>query len=224
METKSLNRDQQRTQTPANVLDVANLKVQRSLLTARIVGSRGEARRALVQRLRAPEVLAFVANEGVSRAVRMAVVASIEDVRLLASIATGTGPIFAKRDALRRIDELRDVHPLSAREAGRLAPCLNDKDLVAAALVVLDESDFDWCACCDASTVSALCAALYQSTSVHESVILEDAYAHLTHSRLDLSASLRACNPEAYLMRTMYAPIDPRSAAFIDLSEKGNVA
>ena len=154
----------------------------------------------------------------------MAVVASIEDVRLLASIATGTGPIFAKRDALRRIDELRDVHPLSAREAGRLAPCLNDKDLVAAALVVLDESDFDWCACCDASTVSALCAALYQSTSVHESVILEDAYAHLTHSRLDLSASLRACNPEAYLMRTMYAPIDPRSAAFIDLSEKGNVA
>ena len=63
METKSLNRDQQRTQTPANVLDVANLKAQRSLLTARIVGSRGEARRALVQRLRAPEVLAFVANE-----------------------------------------------------------------------------------------------------------------------------------------------------------------
>lgn len=138
--------------------------------------------------------------------------------------ATGTGPAFAKRDALRRIDELREVHPLSAREAERLASCLNDKDLVAAALVVLDESDFDWCACCDASTVSALCAALYQSTSVHESVILEDAYAHLIHSRLDLSASLRACNPEAYLMRTMYAPIDPRSAAFIDLSEKGNVA
>ena len=202
METKSLNRDQQRTQTPANVLDVANLKAQRSLLTARIVGSRGEARRALVP----------------------AVVASIEDVHLLTSIATGTGPAFAKRDALRRIDELREVHPLSAREAERLASCLNDKDLVAAALVVLDESDFDWCACCDASTVSALCAALYQSTSVHESVILEDAYAHLIHSRLDLSASLRACNPEAYLMRTMYAPIDPRSAAFIDLSEKGNVA
>ena len=122
------------------------------------------------------------------------------------------------------IDELREVHPLSAREAERLASCLNDKDLVAATLVVLDESDFGWCACCDASTVSALCAALYQSTSVHESVILEDAYAHLIHSRLDLSASLRACNPEAYLMRTMYAPIDPRSAAFIDLSEKGNVA
>ena len=45
METKSCNRDQQRTQTPANVLDVANLKAQRSLLTARIVGSRGEERR-----------------------------------------------------------------------------------------------------------------------------------------------------------------------------------
>ena len=60
-------------------------------------------------------------------------------MHLLTSIATGTGPAFAKRDALRRIDELREVHPLSAREAERLASCLNDKDLVAATLVVLDE-------------------------------------------------------------------------------------
>lgn len=224
METKSTDQGQRRAQAPANVLDVANLKAQRSLMTARIIGSRGSARRTLVQRMRTPELLAFVANEGVSRAVRMAVVASVEDVNALLALATAPIPTFAKRDALRRIDEVLDGCPLPLQDAERLVPCLFDKDLIAFAIILMDTADFDWCACCDASTVSALCAALYQSGSLHESVILEDAYAHLTHSRLDLSASLRACNPEAYLMSTMYAPIDPRSAAFIDLSEKGYVA
>ncbi len=216
METKNASQNRQRNQTPTNVLDVANLRAQRSLLTARIVGTRGEERRKLVRRMRPSELLAFVANDGVNRAVRIAVISMLEDAGLLVAIAEGAAPTFIKSNALRRLDEMCEHKgcPLTPAQTKRLTPCLNDKDLIAFTVVLMDACDFDWCAYCDASTVSALCAAMYETDSIHESVILEDAYAQLVHSRPDLQAGLSACNPASYLMNSLRIPASPQSKAF----------
>ncbi len=216
METKNTRQNRQRGQTPTNVLDVANLRAQRSMLTARIVGTHGEERKEIVRRMRPSELIAFVSNEGVSKAVRIAAISSLEDAGLLVAIAEGAAPTFIKSNALRKLDEMceRKGCPLTPAQTERLTPCLNDKDLIAFAVVLMDACDFDWCAHCDDSTVSALCAAMYETSSIHESVILEDAYAQLVHSRPDLRSGLSACNPASYLMNSLRVPTEPQSNAF----------
>lgn len=159
---------------------------------------RGDDLRAALFDLRDPEMLAFLANVEVSRVAKIVAVGAIEDINLLLTIAAGDEPHFVRRDALHRIDELCDCTPLNKSDAQRLMPCLAEKELVAFAVVLMDMADFDWPAHCDSSTVGALCAALYECTSIHEIVLLEDACAHLRHRRPDLESNISACNPEQY--------------------------
>lgn len=127
-------------------------------------------------------------------------VSSIDDIDLLLAIAAGNGPSFVRRNALHRIDELCDRTPLDVRDAQRLVACLSEKSLIAFAVALMDMSDYDWPSHCDVTSVGALCEALYSCTSIHETVLLEDACAHLAHRRPDLLSSIGACAPDHYPM------------------------
>ena len=109
-------------------------------------------------------------------------------------------PSFVRRNALHRIDELCDRTPLDVRDAQRLVACLSEKSLIAFAVALMDMSDYDWPSHCDVTSVGALCEALYSCTSIHETVLLEDACAHLAHRRPDLLSSIGACAPDHYPM------------------------
>lgn len=161
---------------------------------------RGEALRAALRELRDPELMAFLSNVDVSRVAKIVAVSSVDDLDLLLAIAVGNSPDFVRRNALHRIDELCDRTPLDARDAQRLAACLSEKSLVAFAVALMDMSDYDWPAQCDVTSVGALCEALYDCTSIHETVLLEDACAHLAHRRPDLLSSIGVCTPDRYPM------------------------
>ena len=165
---------------------------------------RGDALRTALRELRAPELLALLANVEVSRVAKIVAISTIDDVDLLLAIAANETnaanafPQFVRRDALHRIDELCDRTPLDPHDARRLVPCLDEKDLVAFAVALMDMSDYDWPVHGDVTTVGALCQALYDCTSMHETVLLEDARAHLMHRRPDLESNISACSPEQY--------------------------
>ena len=124
----------------------------------------------------------------------------IDDIALLLAIAAGNGPSFVRRNALHRIDELCDRTPLDVRGAQRLVACLSEKSLIAFAVALMDMSDYDWPSHCDVTSVGALCEALYSCTSIHETVLLEDACDPLAHRRPDLLSSIGACAPDHYPM------------------------
>ena len=161
---------------------------------------RGEALRAALSEMRDPELMAFLSNVDVSRVAKIVAVSSIDDIDLLLAIAAGNGPSFVRRNALHRIDELCDRTPLDVRDAQRLVACLSEKSLIAFAVALMDMSDYDWPSHCDVTSVGALWEALYSCTSIHETVLLEDACAHLAHRRPDLLSSIGACAPDHYPM------------------------
>ena len=148
---------------------------------------RGEALRAALSEMRDPELMAFLSNVDVSRVAKIVAVSSIDDIDLLLAIAA-------------RSDELCDRTPLDVRDAQRLVACLSEKSLIAFAVALMDMSDYDWPSHCDVTSVGALCEALYSCTSIHETVLLEDACAHLAHRRPDLLSSIGACAPDHYPM------------------------
>ena len=152
---------------------------------------RGEALRTALSEMRDPELMAFLSNVDVSRVAKIVAVSSIDDIDLLLAIAAGNGPSFVRRNALHRIDELCDRTPLDVRGAQRLVACLSEKSLIAFAVALMDMSDYDW---------PSNCEALYSCTSIHETVLLEDACAHLAHRRPDLLSSIGACAPDHYPM------------------------
>lgn len=95
---------------------------------------------------------------------------------------------------------MRSHAPRRVRDAQRLVACLSEKSLIAFAVALMDMSDYDWPSHCDVTSVGALCEALYSCTSIHETVLLEDACAHLAHRRPDLLSSIGACAPDHYPM------------------------
>ena len=145
---------------------------------------RGEALRTALSEMRDPELMAFLSNVDVSRVAKIVAVSSIDDIDLLLASAAGNGPST----------------PLDVRGAQRLVACLSEKSLIAFAVALMDMSDYDWPSHCDVTSVGALCEALYSCTSIHETVLLEDACAHLAHRRPDLLSSIGACAPDHYPM------------------------
>lgn len=212
-----------KTQTASEKLDVATINAKRTMTTAPISNLHGEMLWSVVKKLREPELLAFIANPDERRAAKISTIAALEDIDLLIAVAIADVPLFARKGALLRIDEICDGQPLSPSDVERLVPCLNEKDLLAFTVVLMDMSDYDWCAQCDEHTVSSLCAAMYECQSMHESVLLEDAFAHLSHTRPDLSKSLRACSPEKFLTEDTYAPVTP-TVMYLDRYPVDNVA
>lgn len=203
--------------------DIVALAAQRQMVTAPIGALHGEMLWSAVKKLREPELLAFFSDPDVRRAAKISAVAALEDIDLLIFVATADVSPYIRRDALLRIDELCDGRPLSAADAERLVPCLSEKELIAFTIVLMDMSDFDWCAYCDERTVGSLCAALYECRSMHESVLLEDAFAHVSHARPDLGKSLRACSPDKFLAEDAYAPVTP-VVMYLDRYPIDNVA
>ena len=198
-------------------LDVAALNAQRQTMAAPISELHGDMLWSVVKKLREPELIAFIADPDVTRASKISTIAKLPDVDLLIALAAADVEIFARRDALLRIDELCDSTPLPQADVERLAPCLEFKELIAYAVVLMDMSDYDWCAHCGEHTVDALCAAMY------ESVLLEDTFAHLSHARPDLNKSLRACSPDKFLTEDTYAPTTP-TVMYLDRYPVDNVA
>ena len=96
--------------------------------------------------------------------------------------------------------------------------------IIAFAVVLMDIADFDWCGRCDEGTVDALCLALHECQGLHETVLLEDAFAHLIHTRPDLGRNLRACSPGPLHLKAMYQPVVAHNVVYVDLSRENNVA
>ncbi len=170
------------------------------------------------------EPLARVFDDDATRAVKIAAVSRLADTLPLVALAASDAPAYLRKDALLRLDELLDGKPLSRVDLERLVPCLRDKDLIAYAVVLMDIADFDWCARCDSGTVDALCLALHECQGLHETVLLEDTFAHLMHARPDLGRSLRACSPGELHLKAMYMPVVANNVVYIDLTREDNVA
>lgn len=179
---------------------------------------------AAVRNLRKPEVLAFLADGSVGRGARLAAVASLDDVDVLIEVAVGAVPLFVRSAALRRIDELCDGVPLPESQIRRLVPCFDEPKLIAFAIVLMDVGDYDWCVHCTRGTVDSLCSALYDNPSIHETVILEDAFAYLAHSRPDLREWLQAYKPDQFLNQTTFAPVSLGNVFYTGPSQEANVA
>lgn len=141
------------------------------------------------------EVLTLLPNSGVSRSARIALISRLTTVDLLIDIAVSDSPLFIRKNALLRIDELCDGKPLEKSDLDRLVPCLNYQELVAFVITLMDMSNYEWCDHCDERTVGVLCLALFECTGIHEEVLLEDALAHLSHVRKDLQRFVSASRP-----------------------------
>lgn len=209
--------------TASEKFDAATLNAKRPMAAAPISNNHGEMLWSVVKKLREPELLAFLVNPEERRAAKIAAVAALEDLDLLIAVAAADVPLFARKDALVRIDELCDGAPLAVSDAERLVPCLNVKELFAFTVSLMDMSDYDWCARCSERTVDVLCAAMYECQSMYESVLLEDSFAHLGHTRPDLAKSLRACSPEKFLTEDTFAPVTP-TVMYLDRYPVDNVA
>lgn len=169
-------------------------------------------------------MLTFVTNEKVNHAARVATITSLTDRELLIDIAIGNGPLSIRKNTLSQIDTLCSEKPLEKSQLQRLLPCLDEKDLIALAVVIMDMCDYAWWTHSTEKTVQALCLALHECTCIHESVLLEDAFACLAYNRRDLNRALYASSPESFLTKTMYAPINMTNLMLLDLSREDNVA
>lgn len=173
---------------------------------------------------RVMDSLARVFDEQASRAAKIATVARLEDAAALVSLAASDAPAYLRKDALQRLDGLMDGEPLGTADLERLVPCLRERELVAFAVVLMEIADFDWCARCDEKAVDALCLALHECRCLHESVLLEDAFACLVNARPDLGRNLRACSPGSAHLKAMYRPLVVKSMVYIDMTREDNVA
>lgn len=218
------NMDERKPQTNAEGREVNEMDAQKSLAAVCISNSRKDARTSLIKRLRKSDLLAFVANSENSRGARMATIASLDDPELLISIAVADGPMFIRKNALLRIDEICNGKPLDRNIVKRLAPCLKEKELLTRTVVLMDICDYDWCSLCDEDTVRALCTALYECSDMLEAVLLEDTFAHLAHRRIDLHKSLSAYEPDRYLMRSAYSPEVVNNVIYPNFIKEENVA
>ena len=171
------------------------------------------------------EFLEFVANENINRGVRMAAIASSVNLDLLISVATVLStPMFIRKNALQRIDQLCDGIPLDRVALRRLIPCLREKDLIAFAITIMDMSDYDWCAHCNEGTVDIFFIALSETRCIHETIILEDYIAQLAYCRHDLRKALHFHDLEKLLMQSTHAPTDPNNILFPDFSPEKIIA
>lgn len=223
MKTQKQRQDQLDHRT-VDTTDTPQPKVKESLATIHVSNSQGETRLSLVKRLCDPDLLAFVANPEISFSTRVATIASINNPQHLIDIALGNAPTAIRRNALQRLDWLNAEKPLSKNVVKRLVPCLNEKELIAFTVTIMDVCDFDWCAHSSEDTVDALCDALRESSAIHETVLLEDSIAHLAHSRHDLHKRLLANNPESFITEPMYAPLGMGNILYPNLNKKDNVA
>lgn len=176
----------------------------------------GDALRSAARKLRERELLAFLGDEDAPLAARIASVAALDDVALLVAVACAEAPALIRRDALQRLDEVRDGNPLGDGVCRLLVPCLDEKELVAYTVVLMDESGYDWCASCAEGVAHVLCEAMSGCASIHEAILLEDAYAQLAHSRPDMRADLQACVPESFIPRTVYTPMIASGPLLVD--------
>lgn len=188
------------------------------------LGAQNAAHQSPTKALRKFELLAFVTNKKMSRAVRIAAITFLDDIDLLLDVATGNAPTFIRKDALIQIDTLCSKVSLKKPQVEKLLPCLNEKDLIAFTIVILDMHDYDWGASSNEETVRALCLALQECNCIHEQVILEDAFAYLANNRRDLNAFLYANSPQGFLADTMYAPLNITNALLLDFTQESNVA
>lgn len=179
---------------------------------------------ALIDKLYRAELFAFIVDESVSRASRIASISRIDDIELLISLASSDAPLFVKKNALQRLDELWGTKAIEKELLYHLLPSLDEKELIAHTVTLLDMYELDWAQYCTPKTVEALSFAMYECSDIHTSIILEDAFAYLTHKRPDLGENLRAYNPEGYHLRTTYTPIISEKSLFADLHRKPNVA
>ena len=188
----------------------------RSSLVGHLGRLHGHELRGAVRGLDTADLLAFMACEEVSRAARIAAVCALDDIDLLISLAVGDVPTFVQRDALRRIEEVLDAGPVPAGKIERLLVCLEDPDLIAFAIALMDASNFDWCARGGRAMGHVLCVAMSECRSIDEAVLLEDAFAQLAHCRPDLWPDLRACTPEVFISRSVYTPMIASGMLLVD--------
>lgn len=171
------------------------------------------------------EFLEFLANENISRGVRMAAIASSNNLDLLISVATVVStPMFIRKNALQRIDQICAGTPLERKALRRLIPCLREKDLIAFAIVIMDMADYDWCAHCNEGTVDIFFIALSECRCIHETILLEDYIAQLAYRRHDLKRALQSHDLEKLLMESTHAPTDPNNILFPDFSPEKIIA
>ena len=197
----------------------------RAALSALLVqAAHVEARRPAPSGSRRLDPLARIFDANASRAAKIAAVSRLADQVPLVTLAASDAPAYLRRNALLRLDELMDGRPLARTDLERLVPCLRDKELIAFAVVLMDIADFDWCGRCDEGTVDALCLALHECQGLHETVLLEDTFAHLVHTRPDLGRNLRACSPGPLHLKAMYQPVVAHNVVYVDLAREDNVA
>lgn len=158
--------------------------------------------KSLIQR----ELFSLMANESVSRTTKILTIALLRDVDILVSLAIGDIPLSVRKDVLLHIDNLVFEAPFKKEKAAYLAPCLDEKELISLAAVIMEACKHDWCADCGEETVDALGAALRECTCLHEKILLEDIFVQLAYSRPDLNQRLYASTPEKFLSETVYAP------------------
>lgn len=191
---------------------------------AMLPAAQSAAHRVPVTELSERDLLAFFASDQASRVSKIAAVALLSDIEKLVSLAAHDIPLFVRKDALLRIDAVMDGRPLSSGELELLVPCLDEQELIAHAVVLMDIADYDWCAHGNENMVSALCLALDECQGMYESVLLEDTFAHLMHRRPDLGSNMRACSPGKLHLKAMYDPLIVNNMVYIDLTKEDNVA
>ena len=217
MYAKNTNQNTMTNRASSKTTERVEIVAQRTMPSAQT-----DARRNVS--MRESELVSFTASSAVSRAAKIARVATLTDIDQLINIAVSDVPLFARKGALRRIDALLDGEPLAPSDLMRLTPCLGEKDLIVYAVLLMDIGNFDWCAHCNEDTVSALCIALHECENVHETVLLEDTFAHLIHTRPDLGKNLLACSPGKLHLKAMYDPLIVNNTVYIDLTKEDNVA
>ncbi len=206
-------------------LEVAERGAGRPAEAPQALGSlHGSMLCAAVRNLRKSEMLAFLSDGSAGRGARLAAIASLDDVEMLIDVAVGAVPLFVRSAALRRIDELCDGASLPESQIKRLIPCFDEPKLIAFAIILMDVGDYDWCVHCTRATVDSLGSALYSNPGIHETVILEDAFAYLAHSRPDLREYLQAYKPEQFMTQTTFAPVSLGNVFYTGPSQEANVA
>lgn len=170
------------------------------------------------------QMCALVCNPHMSRASKIAALSTCEDVASLVDVATSEAPLFARRSALQRIDEVLEGKPLEEKDLQRLVAGLAHKELIAFTVALMDVAGYDWCAYGDEALVGSLGVALHECQSLHETILLEDAFAQLINARPDLGRNLRACSPGKLHLRAMYAPLVVNNVVYVDLTKENNVA
>ena len=206
-----MNAKKNATDTPKPATRTVSNRPRAALSALLVQAAHVEARRPAPSGSRRLDPLARIFDANASRAAKIAAVSRLADPVPLVTLAASDAPAYLRRNALLRLDELMDGRPL-------------DKELIAFAVVLMDIADFDWCARCDEVTVDALCLALHECQGLHETVLLEDTFAHLVHTRPDLGRNLRACSPGPLHLKAMYQPVVAHNVVYVDLAREDNVA